>query len=764
MLALALLPAAVPAQTHDSNAQAGLCPIPLDVPKRPTVDQALDPGDIYMKADQANFVKDGKSHLEGDVEITQDQKQVSADSIDYFQPSNSADLEGNVNYWDDQVYLRGPSAHVNFDNNTAEFSRANYRVLSNRGRGFAKELTVVSGKTTTGKGVDYTTCDPETAPGDFWDLDKNFWKISAGKIVLNQEKERGHATNVILRIKDVPIFYTPYISFPLSSKRKSGFLVPTLGSSSSGGFQISTPYYWNIEPQMDATVTPKYFTNRGVMGEGEYRYLFTKGHGQINLDYLPSDSAYNNHHRSSIHFEHDQSFLSTGRLSLLFNQVSDFHYFEDFGNSLSTASIRYLPREADFSYAGKGWQVYSRLQNYQIVDQSILTTSRPYSRLPQVILNVYPFTGQNRLNLRVDTQFDYFDRDTKVGFVNDVNGFRLDVYPKVSYPLSTQAAFLTPQLGLRYTQYYLGNSSLFSDSPSRLLPMASLKGGVFLERNISLFGENYLQTLEPNFYYLFVPGRNQSNLPIFDTSEYSLSYYSLFRDNRFSGPDRFGDANQITLALTSRMVQTKTGREQAYLRLGQIFYLAKQDVQREVLSATGSLVPVGTPPGDNYSPLVLEVGTDFFKDWHFDGELQWDPNDNSTQKLVFNAQYHPGEGKVLNLGYRIRRGAAGQVLRTTTNIDQSDLSFRWPINQRWSVVGRWNYAVPEGKSLDLFGGIEYESCCWGIRAVVRRYLTNLDGDFQTGFFIQLQLKGLAGLGQSTVNFLTQSIPGYHSEF
>jgi LPS-assembly protein len=764
MLILAVLPAAVPAQTQDSGGQSGMCPIPLDIPKRPTVDQALEPGDIYMKADKANFVQDGKSHLEGDVEITQDQKQCRADAIDYYQPSNSADLMGNVRYWDDQVYLNSPTAHVNFDNDTAEFPSADYRIITNRGRGFAKHLTVVSGKTTTGKGVDYTTCDPETGPGDAWNMDKNFWKISASKIVLNQETERGHADNVILRIKDIPVFYTPYISFPLTKKRKSGFLVPSFGTSSNGGFQFSTPYYWNIEPQMDATIAPKYITNRGVMGEGEYRYLLQRGNGQINLDYLPSDSAYDNHHRSYIHYEHDQSFLSSGHLSLLFNQVSDSHYFEDFGNNLSTASTRYLPREAEIRYSGKGWRVTSRLQNYQIVDQSLVTTSRPYSRLPQIIFNAYPFTGNNLLNLRVDTEFDYFDRNTQVGFVDDVNGFRLDVYPKLSYPWSTQAAFLTPQVGVRYTQYYLGNSTLFSDSPSRLLPMASLKGGIFLERNTTLFGTNYRQTLEPNFYYLLVPGKNQGNLPIFDTGEYSLTYNSLFRDNRFSGPDRFGDANQITLALTSRLIESKTGREQAYLRLGQILYLAKQDVQRQIINSQGNLVETGLPLRDSYSPLVLEVGTNFFKDWHFDGQLQWDPNDNVTRKLVFNAQYHPGEGRVLNLGYRVRRRPAGQVIRTTANIDQSDISFRWPLNERWSVVGRWNYAVPEGKSLELFGGIEYESCCWGVRAVVRRYLTNLDGDFQTGFFIQLQLKGLAGLGQSTVNFLNQSIPGYHSEF
>ena len=757
-------PATAVAQTADDGDEWALCPTPLDIPPRPIVTDVLEPGDTLMMSDKADFVENGKSHLEGDVEVTQDEKQVKADVIDYYQPSNSADLQGNVNYWDDKVYLHAPTAHVNFDKNTGEFSDADYRLLGNRGRGFAKELSLEIGKTTQGRGVDYTTCDPETGEGDAWDMDKNFWKISASSIKLNHETDRGSARNVILRIKGVPVFYTPYLSFPTSKKRKSGFLVPSFGTSSSGGFEFSTPYYWNIAPEMDATVTPRYITDRGMMGMGEYRYLLKRGDGLFDLEYLPNDNVYNNHHRSSIHFEHDQSFLSTGHVSLLFNQVSDNKYFEDFGNSLATASTRYLPRQADIRYSGSGWRLITRLQDYQIVDQSISTVARPYSRLPQVVFNAYPLTGKNRLNMRVDTELDYFDRETQTGFVNDVNGFRLDLYPSISYPLQTRATFLTPKVGLRYTQYYLGNSTLFADSPNRLLPVASLKGGVFLERSTSLFDTDYTHTLEPSFYYLYVPDKNQNYLPAFDTAVYNLTYYSLFRENRYTGIDRLGDANQLTLALTSRLIESRTGKEQAYIRIGQIMYLDHQDVLRQTITSTGQFLDIGVASDANYSPLVLEAGTSIIKDWQLDAELQWDPNDNVTQKLVFNAQYHPGEGKVLNLAYRVRRGASGQISRNPTDIEQTDVSFHWPLNNRWSIVGRWNYAVPEGKSLDIFAGIAYESCCWGVRAVARRFLTNLDGDFQTGFFIQLQLKGLAGLGQKTVDFLAQSIPGYKREF
>lgn len=758
------IPALAAAQTADDGDESGLCPVPLDIPPRPVVTDVLEPGDTLMMANWADMLEHGKSHLEGDVEITQDEKQVRADVIDYYRPSNSADLRGNVNYWDDKVYLHSPTAHVNFDTNTGEFSDADYRLLGTRGRGSAKELSLEIGKTTKGKKVEYTTCDPETGKGDAWDFSKNFWKISASSIKLNHETDRGRALNVILRIKGVPVFYTPYISFPTSKKRKSGFLVPSFGTSSNGGFEFSTPYYFNIAPEMDATVTPRYITDRGMMGLGEYRYLFKRGNGLIDLAYLPDDNAFDNHHRSSIHFEHDQSFLSTGHMSLLFNQVSDKKYFEDFGNNLAAASTRYLPRQADIRYSGSGWRLSTRLQDYQIVDESISTTARPYSRLPQVIFNAYPFTGKNKLNMRMDTEFDYFDRRNQTGFVNDVNGFRVDFYPSISYPLQTRATFLTPKIGLHYTQYYLGNSTLFTDSPHRTLPLASLKGGIYLERSTTLFDTDYTHTLEPGFYYLYVPDKNQNYLPVFDTAVYDLTYSSLFRENRYTGLDRIGDANQVTLAVTSRLIEKSTGKEQAYIRIGQILYLDHQDVLRQTITSDGQFVDVGTPSDAYYSPLVLEAGTSFFKDWQLKAELQWDPNDNVTRKLVFNAQYQPGEGKVLNLGYRVRRGASGVIRQNPTDIEQTDVSFRWPLSRSWSIVGRWNYAIPESKSLDMFAGIEYESCCWGVRAVARRFLTNLKGDYQTGFFLQLQLKGLAGLGQKTVDFLAQSIPGYKREF
>ncbi|MEX2524165.1 MAG: LPS assembly protein LptD [Gammaproteobacteria bacterium] len=760
--AVFLTPVFIHAQEAD-NAWP-LCTGSLDIPPRPVVTDILEPGDTHILADKVDFIENVSTHLEGDAEVTQDEKQTRADIIDYYQDSNTADLSGDVQFWDNDTYLNSPVAHIDFDADTAEFSQADYRLIANRGRGYADELFLKIGKTTQGKRVSFTTCDPEQEGDRWWNLTNNFWKISASEMTLDHEKERGNAKNVILRIKDIPVFYTPYMSFPLSDKRKSGFLVPTLGTSNNGGFDMQTPYYWNIAPEMDATLTPRYITDRGIMAMGEYRYLFDRGEGRINLEYLPGDSLFNDEDRNSISVEHDQRFLSSGRLSVDYNRVSDPQYLEDFGNNLSTNSARYLPQQADVRYSGRGWNLIGRVQGYQTINRDINVVSRPYKRLPQVLWRWRPYSGYNRLNVDVNTEVSYFTRSEDVNLPEDVTGFRFDLYPTISYPLRTQATFLTPKVGVRYTQYSLSDSTLFDDAPERVLPMFSLDSGIFLERNLSLFKTDYLQTLEPRLYYLYVPDEDQSDLPVFDAGVYSTSYNALFRDNRFSSADRFGDANQVTLAVTSRLIDDNSGREQAYIRIGQTFRLDKHDVVRQRLTTAGTLVNRDPVDDSQVSAIVMEAGTRLIDDWHLDAEVHWDPDDNLMEKAAIDARYRPGGGKVLNLGYRVRRRTSGDILFTTRDIEQTDVSFRWPINDQWSILGRWNYAIPEGRSLDLFGGIEYESCCWSTRFVARRFLANLNGDFQTGFFLQIQLKGLAGLGQQTVHFLRETIPGFRSHF
>ncbi|MBL1141388.1 MAG: LPS assembly protein LptD [Proteobacteria bacterium] len=718
-----------------------LCPQSLNIPDRPYVGEALDTGDIHLTADEADLVDGGVSTLTGNAEVTKDSQQVTADIIEYNQPNETADLDGNINYWDEALFLKSNEAYLQFDNGIGEFTDADYILKDSRTRGTASKLVLDVGTRTEMEDVGYTTCDP----------DDEFWKLTADKITLDHEENWGKARNVVLRIKDFPVFYSPYMSFPLNKERKSGFLAPGYGNTNRHGFEVRTPYYWNISPNMDATLTPRLLTDSGVMAMGEYRYLFSRASGEINFEYLPSDSNRQDKDRNALSFTHRQQFLDTGSAFFTYNRVSDKFYFEDFGSQLSTTSTRFLERRAEAFYSGNNWNVTTRVQDYQTVDRSIVATSRPYKRLPQILFNYGSPRTYGKLNYGVGTEAVYFERGDDNIFTNtsndNVNGLRAHIQPYISYPMRTVATFLEPKLSLDYTQYNLEDSANFTRNPSRVLPVFSLDSGLFLERETQISNTSYLQTLEPRLFYLYTPNEDQSDLPVFDTGQLTNSFDLLFREDRFSGHDRRGDANQLTFALTSHLINQETGRDLGHVSVGQIFYFQDRKVT----------LPGGAVRDEDGSAFIAEFDTKFIKNWNIGGDIIYDPNiGNSTQKITAQATYNPAPGKILNLAYRIRRDG--------TDIEQSDISFRWPVAKNWNAVGRWNYAVPEGRSLETFAGLEYESCCWGARVVARRFLTDINGEFDTGIFLQLELKGLAGIGKKTVDFLKQQIPGYQSEF
>lgn len=728
-----------------------LCPSGLDIPPRPEVDEKLEPGDSYITADTADLIEGGISHLEGNVEITRDNQQIRADSADYDQAHDTADFKGNVNFWDDSVYMHSDQGYLDFEEGTGTFQNADYRILDTLGRGFATELFLDPGNITRGKNIDYSTCEPN---GSNWDLSTNIWKLSAKELTLDHEKDRGSAKHVVFRIKDIPVFYTPYITFPLSDTRKSGFLVPSYGSSNRNGFEFRTPYYWNIKPDMDATITPRLLTDSGLMLMGEFRYLFKGGHGHLNAEYLPSDTLFMDRDRHFINFEHTQKLSSRSNTYLLYNSVSDSNYFEDFGAGLTTTSKQILQRRADLSYRGKDWNIFARAQDFQIVNSNLAVTSRPYKRLPQITFNAFSPKNNNQFNYNLNSELVYFDRGDDP-LLNNVNGLRFDIFPSINYLMRTTATYFQPKVGLRFTQYSLNENNSFDDkAPNRLLPFLSLDGRVVLERDISLFGNGFMQTLEPRLYYLYIPENNQSDLPVFDTGIFDFSFASLFRENRFNNRDRIADANQLTVAVTSRFINQSSGAELAHISVGQLFFLEDRQVG----------LPGQASQRNTLAPLVAEFSVTLFDHLSLRGDWQWDPNKNVTQKLVLQATYRPANNKLLNLAYRVRRAPSGVIRRNVVDIEQTDISFSWPLSKGWNLIGRWNYALPERRSIDMFGGIEYNSCCWGFSAVARRFLSNLDGVFQTGIFLQIELKGLAGIGRKTVDFLTQSIPGYKSDF
>ncbi len=742
VMSLGLTPGAF-AEVLGGDYTSLLCPISLGIPERPYVDAELAEGDTFMTADEADLIEHGISTLTGSAEITRDIQQVTADKIIYNEPKDTADLTGDVNYWDADLFLNSNDAFLKFDNGVGEFSSADYILKESRGRGKAEKLVLDIGNRTDMEQLEYSTCDPED----------RFWNFTASSLTLNHEENYGKARNVILKIKDIPVFYTPYMSFPLSKERKSGFLTPSYGVTNRNGFDFRTPYYWNIKPNMDATITPRLLTDSGVMAMGEFRYLHSRGSGVINAEYLPSDNGRGDKHRNFIDLELNQQFASTGNLFATYSRVSDKFYFEDFGSQLSVTSTSFLEQRADITYSGTNWNLLTRIQNFQTVNRSIPNSSRPYKRLPQFVFNYNSPSANNEINYGLRSEAVYFDKGNNIVINNgiqsntNVNGLRLALNPYVSFPMSSEAGFLIPKLKFNYTRYALEDNALFKSSPERLIPSFSLNSGVFLERETNLFKTDFIHTLEPRLFYLFTPHDGQEDLPVFDTGQYTFSFASLFYEDRFSNTDRVGDANQMTLAITSQLINQETGVNIGSVSLGQIFYFRDRKVN----------LPGVNDRDEDSSAFVANTRTTIIDDWNIGGDIQWNPNNSKhTERITAHATYNPSPGKVVNFAYR--------VIRDVADIEQSDISLRWPFRKNWSVVGRWNYAVPEGRSLELFGGIEYEDCCWGVRAVARRFLTSVDGEFDTGIFLQMELKGLAGIGKKTVDFLKQQIPGYQSEF
>ena len=529
------------------------------------------------------------------------------------------------------------------------------------------------------------------------------------------------------------------MTFPLTDKRKTGFLSPSYRFSEGNGFELRLPYYWNIAPNQDATLTARGMTNRGILLEGEYRYLTERGGGDLGLEYLPHDSIRGDD-RAAFSFQHQGGFAPGWTTDIDVDWVSDSDYFDDLGTNLAIASQQFLERRGDLTYRQRHWSFRARVDDYQTIDDTIAANNRPYKRLPQLNFQSSTPERNRRLNADFNAEFVYFDRSSSV------TGARVNLAPSVSYPIRTPAAFIIPKLTLDYTTYSLDDTTPgVEDNPDRLLPTFSTDAGIFLEREFTLGDKRYLNTIEPRIFYLFVPEDAQDDIPVFDTGEYTFSFSQLFRTNRFSGVDRIGDANQITLALNSRLLSTNKGDEILSASVGQIFFFRDREVQ------LSDDTPIDT---DSTSDFVAELSAQMLGGWRGTASYQWSNAESRTDRNTFRLRYQPNDQRVFNAEYRFIRDA----------IEQTDVSFRWPIHRNWGVVGRWNYSLPDGRTVDAFGGVEYDSCCWAARGLVRRFLRNNEGDFDNAIFLQMELKGLAGLGKSAGEFLKKNIPGYRNTF
>jgi LPS-assembly protein len=683
--------------------------------------------DIQVTSEQASVDVAGDATLKGDVRVVQGDRTIRADDVAYDSKTGSFHVRGAIDYRDPVMHARGGSGAYSQDGG-ADFEGAEFELPERPARGSARHMSLDTGGRVTLQDVSFSTC-PSTQPD---------WRIRARSIVLDTRERTGTGRDAQVEFKGVPILYLPYMSFPLGSQRMSGFLFPSVGYTTRSGAQFSVPYYWNIAPNLDLTAQPTLFGKRGIDAALEFRYLTPAQRGVLNVDFLPGDRLANRD-RSHLQLLHRSDLPAGWRFTIDAQDVSDPEYFEDFAQGPEGTSTAFLDRVAQLSYRDEYWNLRGQFQQFQTIDRSLALADRPYAEVPRLNASGNWLFGPNgAFSYGFDSEVVNFQRGT------GVTGWRLDTSPTVGLNLAGAGYFLRPAAGLRFTQYELSDTPAGqSDSPRRTLPFAQLDTGLVFEKFSGARDQRRIE-LEPRLLYQYVPYRNQSQLPVFDTAVPDLNFVQLFSGSRYVGADRVSDANQVSAGITTRLFDTNSGARYLSATLGQTIYFQSPRVT----------LPDEAAQARSRSDVVAQLALTAYRNWNLDLGMQWDPQSSQQQRSEVRVQYHSsnvtnGE-RVINFGYRYQRD----------RLEQLDVSGAWPIGQRWNAFARLVYDQQEHQALERFAGVEYKACCWRLRAVARRFVSNRTGERDTGIYVQLELNGLASVGSSADTFLEQAIRGY----
>ncbi len=705
-------------------------PVP-QIEQQPTVVDTNTPAEFT--ADQASRDESGISTMQGSVQMTRGTQTVSAEIVTYDENNKKMQASGNVRAEDTQIVIESQEVELHLDSGYAKSNEATYHYKPLHARGSAESIERESEKFVRLENTTYTTCEE----------DDRSWELSADEIELDKAAGEGTGKDVMVKFKNVPIFYTPWIRFPIDDRRKTGFLVPTVGNSNDSGFELETPFYWNMAPNRDAIFAPRLLTDRGVQLQSNFRYLYEKSFGQLDLEYLDDSEFDDDRYLSS--FQHKGFYIPNLELDLLYNKVSDDNYFEDLGEDIGLTSTVFLERHGDLRYHTEHWNFLSRAQSFQTVDESLTRDDEPYERLPQLLANGNYFGLPGGFDLESTNEWTSFDHDSKI------DGDRLHFGLELERPFESTSYFIRPGARIRYTEYDLNRNDNIDDAPSTTVPSAFVDAGLIFERTMNR--SSHIQTLEPRLFYLNTPFENQDDIPIFDTEEYEFDFNQLFRSERFSGNDREGDADQLSTALTTRVIDIEKGKEKFRASIGHIFYFKDRKV-----TLPGELIE-----DEDSSEIAAELKIALNDNWNAYASTLYDPHDDHTERNSLRFQYHSDDNFILNTSYRYRRRDIEPIDPLTnqrSNLEQSDISMVLPINKNWRAVGRWNYDIEESRDLDTLAAIEYDTCCWKFRIAARRYNKNADEDYNNCIQIQLVLKGLGQIGSNLGELLEQGVRGY----
>jgi LPS-assembly protein len=676
------------------------------------------PGENAVQID-----KDGNMQISGRVEIRQGQRQFSAANVKYDRAEDHFDIDGNVEYRDPQMVVRGNAGSLSREQ--AAFKGAQFELPQRSARGAAQSLSLTRDGILKLDGVRYTTCPPDSPD----------WQIKADRVSIDTARSMGTARDARVEFLGVPILRLPVISFPVGNARKSGVLFPSLGSTTRSGAQLSVPYYFNLAPNQDLTLTPTWYSRRGIDIGGQYRYLTRSSHGEISGNLLPSDKRADRS-RNRLQLDNVTELPRGWRLTLDAENVSDAQYFEDFYQGADGSSVAFLPRRLQLSFRGDHLDAGLLMRNFQTLDLALPQTDRPYTEVPRMYAR-----GNWQMDLPSLPLLYGFDSEAAAFRRSEgVEGWRVDAAPQLALNYVDAGYFVRPALAVEGTWYKLRDTAPgVDDSPDRVLPIASFDAGMQFERESGRNGQRRI-TLEPRLMYLYVPYRDQADLPVFDTAEPDLNWIELFRTNRYAGIDRISDANQLSAGVTTQLYSSASGTRFLSTTLGQTFYFSSPRVT----------LPDEPSIERHASDLIAQVELQAFRNWNVSLGMQWDHEETQARRAEAHVRYQPAPQSVVNLGYRFQRD----------RMEQADLSAAWPISDHWRLYGRTLYSLRDDQFIERFAGFEYDSCCWRVRAVARDYVSRRSGDRDRSIYLQLELKGLSSVGQAADAFLERAIRGY----
>ena len=707
---------------------------------------------VEIEGDKLETLLDRKMKARGNAILKKGNKTIKAELIEYDEISEKLITQGNTSIELENISLTGSTLNYKLTDYTGQMDDVSFYLKSQK-----KEQTVIKrGYEITKHNYNYrgdaktiffdgenkkrlqssriTTCEANS----------DDWYIKSKNIEIDTKKDQVKASNAFVEFKGVPIFYMPSTSFSLNKNRQSGFLSSTFGTTTRSGFDLRIPYYFNISPNMDATLSARYLGKRGPLAEGQFRYLTENYSGVNELQYMNHDEASGQDNRYFLKLTHQHQFGRGWSGSYDLQKVSDNNYFSDLASMIQVTSVVNLPQRANLNYSGDIWKLNVLTEKYQTLTNA---SNSPYQRLPQV--NLSGKKDYDNFTLDFKSQWTLFERDDKFASTftdaQKISGSRLSMTPAITIPLTSSYGYIKPKVSTNLRSYNLNHSP--DNNKDIITPIFSIDSGVYLDRNINFLSQNYTNTLEPRLFYVYIPYKDQSVLPNFDTGLADLNMQTLFYENQYNGQDRINDANQLTASVTSKILD-KNGKERLSAIIAQRYYFEDRRIfGNDLLEAKKA-----------NSDIFMGASAKLPNSLNLDAMFQFNPSSNNLLRSTLGARYNPEPGKMLNVSYRL----IDNILDSNQNLEVFNAAGQWPLGNRFYSIGRYNYDLKSSQTIEVLAGLEYDGGCWVARSIFDRISLPTTPEANYAFFVQLELNGIGSIGSDANRlntFLYRNVPG-----